>query len=170
MVEPPRDLFLSWAEYHRKIENLIGRIYASGWSFDQVLCIARGGMRVGDIVSRAYRKPLAVVFARNEADGESPRVSEHVAVLGQHLAGPVLLVDDVTETGATIAAVKNRLHAQYPQIAEIRTAVIWRRAGCAENVDYCEEQLDPGVRLHPPYEPYDLSSLRGLAERRLPEQ
>jgi uncharacterized protein len=171
MPDSPRDLFLGWAEYHRKIEDLIGHIYASGWAFDHVVCVARGGMRVGDIVSRVYRKPLGVIFARHDRGGaEQPRVSAHAASLDRDLAGRVLLVDDVAESGATLATVKALLRERHPQIAELRTAVLWRRSGCDEQPDYCGEQLEANTRLHPPYEPYDLSSLSGLAERRLPEK
>jgi hypothetical protein len=52
---------VSWDEYHLLIERLALKIDASGWQFDQILCLARGGMRPGDIISRVFDKPLAIM-------------------------------------------------------------------------------------------------------------
>ena len=32
-----------------------------GWRFDQILCLARGGLRVGDQLSRIFEVPLAIL-------------------------------------------------------------------------------------------------------------
>ena len=37
------------------------RWHNSGWVFDQILCLARGGMRPGDVLSRVFDKPLAIM-------------------------------------------------------------------------------------------------------------
>ncbi|MCX7597172.1 MAG: phosphoribosyltransferase family protein, partial [Fischerella sp.] len=55
------DLYVSWSDYHRKIEQLAAQIYQSGWQFNQIVCLARGGLRVGDILSRIYKQPLAIL-------------------------------------------------------------------------------------------------------------
>ena len=55
------DLYVSWDEYHAKIEGLAAQIYQSEWEFDQILCLARGGLRIGDILSRIFDKPLAIL-------------------------------------------------------------------------------------------------------------
>ena len=57
------DLYVSWTDYHRLIERLALQIHASGWGFDSILCLARGGLRVGDILSRIYEMPLAILAA-----------------------------------------------------------------------------------------------------------
>ena len=41
-------LWVNWEEYHRLIERLALKVHESGWKFDQVLCLARGGVRPGD--------------------------------------------------------------------------------------------------------------------------
>ncbi|MCC3468846.1 MAG: phosphoribosyltransferase, partial [Microcoleus sp. PH2017_06_SFM_O_A] len=53
------DLYVSWSEYHRKIEDLAVKINESQWKFDRIVCLARGGLRVGDTLSRIFDKPLA---------------------------------------------------------------------------------------------------------------
>ena len=52
------DLEVSWSDYHQKIEQLAVQIYESGWEFNQIVCLARGGLRVGDILSRIYKLSL----------------------------------------------------------------------------------------------------------------
>ena len=64
MTTPPstdKDLWVSWDEYHRLIERLALKVYESGWKFDQVLCLARGGVRPGDVFSRIFDVPLAIL-------------------------------------------------------------------------------------------------------------
>jgi hypoxanthine phosphoribosyltransferase len=46
------DLNITWEEYHQSIEQLAEKIVP--WEFNQIVCIARGGLRVGDILSRIF--------------------------------------------------------------------------------------------------------------------
>ena len=55
-------LYVDWAEYHRLIERLALSIHRSGWQFDSVIALARGGLRVGDLLSRIFDKPLGVQY------------------------------------------------------------------------------------------------------------
>ncbi len=64
MTDPRNDdknLWVGWDEYHRLIELLALKVHESGWKFDQILCLARGGLRVGDQLSRIYDLPLAIL-------------------------------------------------------------------------------------------------------------
>ena len=47
-------LNISWEEYHNKTEQLAIKVHEDGWQFNQVVCIAKGGMRVGDIFARIF--------------------------------------------------------------------------------------------------------------------
>ena len=58
LTEDGKHLYVSYDEYHNMIEKLAIRIHQSGWEFDNILCLARGGMRPGDILSRIFDKPL----------------------------------------------------------------------------------------------------------------
>ena len=55
------DLHISWEEYNKKTEQLASMVHKDGWDFNQVVCIAKGGMRVGDIMARIFDVPLAVL-------------------------------------------------------------------------------------------------------------
>ncbi|MFX5793683.1 phosphoribosyltransferase family protein, partial [Acinetobacter baumannii] len=61
---PPNDdenLWISWDEYHQLIARLTLNVHESGWRFDKILCLARGGLRVGDQMSRIFDVPLAIL-------------------------------------------------------------------------------------------------------------
>ena len=64
MNQPINDdshLWVSWDDYHGLIERLALVVHESGWKFDKILCLARGGLRVGDQLSRIYDLPLAIL-------------------------------------------------------------------------------------------------------------
>ncbi|HEY0296643.1 MAG TPA: phosphoribosyltransferase family protein, partial [Bordetella sp.] len=65
------DLWVSWDEYNHLIERLSLQVYESGWQFDVILCLARGGMRVGDVMSRIFDVPLGILATSSyrEASG-----------------------------------------------------------------------------------------------------
>ena len=62
LTENGQHLYVSYEEYHDLIEKLALQIHQSGWPFDTILCLARGGLRPGDILSRIFRVPLAIMF------------------------------------------------------------------------------------------------------------
>src|ERR1700674_970227 len=37
------------------------KIHQSGWRFNQIICIARGGLRVADVLSRIFEPLLAIL-------------------------------------------------------------------------------------------------------------
>ena len=47
LTEDGKHLYVSYDEYHNLIEKLALKIHHSGWEFDNILCLARGGMRPG---------------------------------------------------------------------------------------------------------------------------
>ena len=61
LTEDGKHLYVSYDEYHSLIEKLAIKVHQSGWEFDTILCLARGGMRPGDILSRIFDKPLAIM-------------------------------------------------------------------------------------------------------------
>src|SRR5437773_2599924 len=61
LTEDGKHLYVSYDEYHNLIEKLAIKVHQSGWQFDTILCLARGGMRPGDMLSRILDKPLAIM-------------------------------------------------------------------------------------------------------------
>ena len=153
------DLYVSWPDYHRAIERLALQVHRSGWEFDSIVCLARGGLRVGDICSRLFRKPLAILFA-SSYDGELGRdrgvlkFAQSLAMTGDRLGPRVLMVDDLADSGATLQASVQWLADRY-NLSEVRTATIWCK-GCSAIVpDYYDRYLPHNPWIHQPFERYE---------------
>ena len=43
-----KDIYITWEEYHKKIEQLAKKIHEDNLKFNQIICIAKG-IKVGDI-------------------------------------------------------------------------------------------------------------------------
>jgi hypoxanthine phosphoribosyltransferase len=160
-------LHVSWDEYHAAIERLAVGLRDSGWEFNQIICVARGGMRVGDVLSRLFRVPLAIMATRSytgEAGMERGEiaVARHITMTTDALGDRVLLVDDLVDSGVTLDVVRRHLQAEYPEIKAVRTAVIWYKA-CSDVVpDFYASYLPESPWIHQPFERYDAMSLDDL--------
>ncbi|MGH6624746.1 MAG: phosphoribosyltransferase [Burkholderiaceae bacterium] len=165
-----KDLYVSWDEYHVLIERLALIVHESGWSFDSILCLARGGLRVGDVLSRVYDMPLAILAASSyRAAGGTQQgqldIGEFITMATGSLSGRLLLVDDLVDSGVTLARVVDRLRVRFAGIEEIRTAVLWYKAVSTVRPDYFVDYLETNPWIHQPFEIYDAMGPAKLAAR-----
>ena len=154
------DLHVTWDQYHKLIEQLARQVYDSNWQFNQLICIARGGLRVGDVLSRIYDMPLAILSTSSYTEkagtvrGEL-MIAEQMTMAAGRLGDRVLLVDDLVDSGVTLEAVTRTLPQRYPQITALRTAVLWYKACSVFKPDYFIEYLADSPWIHQPFEIYD---------------
>jgi hypoxanthine phosphoribosyltransferase len=170
LTEDGKHLYVSYDEYHNQIEKLALKIHQSGWEFDTILCLARGGMRPGDILSRIFDKPLAIMSTssyRSEAGTVQGHldIARFITTPKGEIAGRVLLVDDLADTGHTLKAVVDQLKNNYAPITELRTAVIWTKGVSAFAPDYSVDYLPTNPWIHQPFEPYDNMRPEALLEK-----
>jgi hypoxanthine phosphoribosyltransferase len=154
------DLHVSWDEYNRLIEKLAVRIHDSGWHFDAIVCLARGGLRVGDVLSRLYERPLGVLFTSSYRENAGTvqsrlRIAEHLSSAEPLPGTRWLLADDLVDSGITLVEVIPALRQRFAQVQEIRSAVIWAKAQSIARPDYCVEHLPTNPWIHQPFEEYD---------------
>ncbi|MDA8519960.1 phosphoribosyltransferase [Acidovorax sp. NCPPB 4044] len=170
LTEDGKHLYVSYDEYHGAIEKLALKIYQSGWEFDTILCLARGGLRPGDILSRIFGKPLAIM-STSSYRAEAGTVQGHLDIARfittpkGEIAGRVLLVDDLADSGNTLNAVISLLKNSYPPITELRSAVLWVKAISAFSPNYSVEFLSTNPWIHQPFENYDQMSPKKLLEK-----
>ena len=155
-----KDLYVSWDEYNRLIEKLALKIWESEWRFDAIVCLARGGLRIGDVFSRLFDRPLGVLFTSSYR--ESAGTKQSSLLIAEHLSsaaplpGPNWLpVDDLVDSGATLVEVVPALKRRYAQLQEIRSAVLWRKGASVADPDYFIESLPTNPWIHQPFEEYD---------------
>ena len=155
------ELYVSWDRYHQNIETLAAKIYHSNWEFNQIVCLARGGLRIGDILSRIYSKPLAILIAASYGGSDNRirgqiKFSQHLANLEESLGSKILLVDDLVDSGISLRESINWLKTNYKDgIQEIRTAVIWYKKCSIYQPDYYVSYLEDNPWIHQPFEKYE---------------
>jgi uncharacterized protein len=165
-----KDLYVSWDEYHGLIEQLALSIHESGWQFDSLLALARGGLRVGDVISRVYDMPLAILAAssyRAAAGTQQGKldIGEFITMTGGSLHGNLLLIDDLVDSGVTLTRVIDHLHQRFPAINEVRTGVLWFKASSTFEPHYYVQHLPTNPWIHQPFEVYDAMGPEKLAAR-----
>jgi uncharacterized protein len=154
------DLYVSWDEYHRLIERLALAVHDSGWQFNQIVCIARGGLRVGDQLSRIFDLPLAIMSTSMYREGGGMvrgqlLMSEHLTMTSAKLGDRILLVDDMVDSGHTMEVVIRELPTRYPHVAELKTGVLWHKACSVYKPDFAIDYLPDNPWIHQPFEKYD---------------
>lgn len=156
---------VSWESYYKTAEKLIKQISGSGWEFDHIVCIARGGMPLGDMLSRVYKKPLAVIVAssyRGEGGMQHKQLVlsdiAKISELGKH----VLLIDDLVDSGKTLEEIKSLILAKNEGVEEVRTAVLWYKSYSEFMPNYVSESVDGDIWIKQPFERYDFVSADDL--------
>ena len=153
------ELQVSWEHYHRLIEHLALQLHHAGVEFDQVVALSRGGLRVGDALSRLFNRPL-VVMAASSYGGDNDR-QQGALRLGHQLAhtcdqlGPkLLLVDDLADSGATLEAASDWLHHTLQPNA-VTTAVLWLKGCSSTRPDFWAMELPNNPWVLQPFEAWE---------------
>ncbi|MGA9377189.1 MAG: phosphoribosyltransferase family protein, partial [Phormidium sp.] len=159
---------VSWSDYNTNIEKLAVKIYQSNWQFNQIVCLARGGLRIGDTLSRIYRLPLAILAASSYG-GEDNRVrgaltfSSHITMTTSDLGSHILLVDDLVDSGVTLEQSVIWLKENFSeQVKEVRTAVLWYKDCSVVAPNYYVDYLPDNPWIHQPFERYENMDLAEL--------
>ena len=155
-----RDIWFSWSEYHRSIVKLALIVHESGWKFDQVLCLARGGLRPGDILSRIFDVPLAILSTSSyREDSGTIRgnlgIAKYITISTGTLSGHVLVVDDLVDSGVTLESVQCHLKENFPAVTEVKSAVVWCKACSSVQPDFYLGYLATNPWIHQPFEEFD---------------
>ncbi|WP_298613191.1 phosphoribosyltransferase [uncultured Thermosynechococcus sp.] len=163
------DLYVDWDEYHRTIERLAIAVYESGWQFNQILCLAKGGLRVGDILSRLFNQPLAILAVSsyggiNKQERGRITFARDLTMTTATLGSHVLLVDDLVDSGLSLKKTLRWLELKYGfAVEEVRTAVLWYKAASCIRPDYYVHYLPGNPWIHQPFERYEQLTAAELA-------
>jgi hypoxanthine phosphoribosyltransferase len=163
-------LHVSWDQHHALIERLALVVHESGYGFNQIICIARGGLRVGDTLSRIYELPLAILSTHSYAAGGGTIrgelvIAEHMTMTAPRLGDRVLLVDDMVDSGHTLEMVVRTLPERFTHITALKTAVLWWKACSVFRPDFHVDYLPDNPWIHQPFEVYDTLRPDGLKAR-----
>ena len=115
---------------------------------------------MGDVLSRIYEKPLAILSTHSyTAEGGTVRgelvIAEHMTMTSPKLGSRVLLVDDMVDSGHTLAKVVAELPRRYAHIESLKSAVLWWKACSVFRPDFHVDYLPDNPWIHQPFEVYD---------------
>ena len=164
------DLFVTWEEYHKKTEELAIKIHDDGWEFNQVVCIAKGGMRVGDVFARIFDVPLAILSVESyKGTGVKNKrgavtFSRDLAKTTPNIGSKVLLVDDLADSGITLKKSIDWLQHFYGFYLDepIRTGVLFEKSVSSFKPDYNVDYLEDSPWIHMPFEKYEEMTIDDL--------
>lgn len=153
------ELVVSWEQYHGLIEYLALLIHDRGCPFDQVVALSRGGLRLGDVLSRLFNRPLVVMAASSYGgtNGREPgcaRVGQNLAYTCPRLGPHLLLVDDLADRGATLAAATTWLRRSINPDS-LTTAVLWLKRHSTMRPDIWAMELPASPWILQPFERYE---------------
>ena len=161
-----------WKKYIKQIEKLVEKIACDDYQVDHIICLARGGMLPGDIVSRVLKKPLSVCKVSSyNIDHQQDDVVHIQSITGeQNISGNVLLVDDLCDSGRTLKEMSQYVANHFYNVKEVRSAVIWFKNKGVDNLvipDYVVHDIDEKdwVWIVQPMETYEDITVEQLREK-----
>lgn len=140
---------LSWDQFHVDCEKLAGIIRDSGKQYDKMLCVTRGGVFVGGLVAHflGMRDITTIALKLYEFDKQAP-VVEQLSAPDLPLPGTrILAVDDLLDSGRTMAFILDKLGDQY----QLDTAVLYDKGLGDIRPTFCAKNI-PNVWVRFPWE------------------
>ena len=135
---------LTWPAYADAARDLARAIADDGYRPDLILAIARGGLLIAGSVSYALGVKNLHVINVEYYTGVNERLDFPVILppplnLVDLAAAHLLVVDDVADTGHTLALVRDFC---LPQVAELRCAVLYQKPQSVIDCDYVWRRTD----------------------------
>jgi hypoxanthine phosphoribosyltransferase len=135
---------LTWPAYADAARDLARAVADDGYRPDLILAIARGGLLIAGSVSYALGVKNLHVINVEYYTGVNERLDFPVILppplnLVDLAAARLLVVDDVADTGHTLALVRDFC---LPQVAELRCAVLYQKPQSVIDCDYVWRRTD----------------------------
>jgi uncharacterized protein len=142
-TDPAREL-MTWDDLGAGTRELAELVHADGYRPDIVLAIARGGLLVGGAIG--YALGVKNTFTMNvefytgvDERLEMPMLLPPVPDLVDFAEQKVLIADDVADTGATLALVKDFCEGK---VGEVRCAVLYEKPRSTVACEYVWRRTD----------------------------
>tara|TARA_B100001173_G_C15824251_1_gene477580 strand:+ start:137 stop:667 length:531 start_codon:yes stop_codon:yes gene_type:complete len=169
-----KKLIIDWDTYNKSIDKLALQINDSGYSPSFIICIARGGLRVGDILSRIFnvkcgylgvesysaKKEYQIANTQNELT-----FARDLSTTSRNYGENILVTDDLIDTGITLEKTLKWLK-NYKDFKEkkinFKSAVLYKKEKSKFNSDYIVHNLKDNPWIVFPYELRELVSIEDL--------
>ncbi len=138
---------MSWEQLGSGSRELAEAIYADDWVPDLILGISRGGLLVAGALAYALGVKNTATISVEFYTGiderlELPMLLPPVPDLVDWHEARVLIADDVADTGATLALVKDFCEGK---VAEVRCAVLYEKPRSTVRCEYVWSRTDQWI-------------------------
>lgn len=153
---------LKWDTFGSACKEIAQNVVDSGFVPDLVLCIARGGMGVGGTIAYAMGVKNCFAISVEYYTGVDERLEIPVILapaldVNELKDLNVLVVDDVADTGNTLALV---VKTCAEQVKEIRSAVLYKKSQSIIDPDYVWKYVEGWIVFPWSAEPGILESVK----------
>ena len=140
---------LTWDDFGLASRELAQQVIDSGFEVDIVVAIARGGMLLAGSISYALGAKRCGALNVEFYTGVDTRLAEPVILppmldLGSLEGRRILLVDDVSDSGRTLAMAVGLLESGG---AEVRTAVLYTKPGTVQEAHHTWRRTDRWINF-----------------------
>ena len=169
---------VSFQEYSEGIEKLAIMISDSGFKPSHIISIARGGLRVGDILSRLFRVRSSYLGVESYEVAEKGKVSDKqkdkvifsrdISSTTQDYGNNILICDDLVDSGDSLIYTKKFLLDYKPfkgKNINFKTAVLHQKPSSKITPDYVVEKMLTQEWLVYHYEEFELISISDLKKK-----
>jgi hypoxanthine phosphoribosyltransferase len=141
---PPRLSPIPYETFVADVQAIAAAIETDGWLPDFIVGIGRGGLVPGAYLSHRTGIPLLSVDYSSKVAGFADDLLAKLA--GMSVAGQrTLFVDDINDSGATLAHLRTRLLDQGAVAGNQRIAVLLNNVRSLATVEYWSRQIDRTV-------------------------
>jgi hypothetical protein len=141
--------WMTWADLGTAVEELAASIDADGWRPDAVLALARGGLPLGGALAYALGVKSMATLNVEFYTGVDERLDEPLLLppvpdLTLLRTERLLVVDDVADTGRTLALARDFCAEQGP---DVRTAVLYEKPSSVVRCDFVWRRTDRWINF-----------------------
>ena len=130
-------------EFLTAVHYIAARIKESGWVPDFIIGVGRGGLTPAVYLSHATGVPMLSIDHSSHLPDFAAELLVKLAV--KSMTERLLFVDDINDSGGTIAHLKAALHEAGANLDNVRFATLIDNIVSAEQVDYCFRKIDRSV-------------------------
>tara|TARA_B100000949_G_scaffold231883_1_gene244893 strand:- start:101 stop:637 length:537 start_codon:yes stop_codon:yes gene_type:complete len=169
---------VSFQEYSEGIEKLAIMISDSGFKPSHIISIARGGLRVGDILSRLFRVRSSYLGVESYEISEKGKVSDKqknevifsrdISSTTQDYGTSILIADDLVDSGKSLIYTKKFLldyEVFKGKNINFKTAVLYQKPVSKITPDYVVHKMITNDWLIFFYEESELISISDLKKK-----
>tara|TARA_B100001175_G_C19207098_1_gene494144 strand:- start:106 stop:645 length:540 start_codon:yes stop_codon:yes gene_type:complete len=169
-----KKLIIDWNEYNGSIDKLAVQISESGFKPSFIICIARGGLRVGDILSRIFRVKCGYLGVESYSSAGEGKVSDvqneltfarDLSTTSKIYGENILVTDDLIDTGVTLEKTLDWLKKYKDFVNKkitFKSAVLYKKEKSKFKSDYIVHSLRDNPWIVFPYELRELISIDQL--------